>query len=53
MLFSSQEIPRYERQLQNVNHLVLNTINREKQVNLTEKELNRVLAALYEWRIID
>jgi hypothetical protein len=53
MLWSDEKIPRYERQLENVNHLVLNTIIHEKNVNITMDELKRILEALYEWRVVD
>ena len=52
MLFDSKPQTRYEKQLENVDHLVLETI-RKKNVNLTRKELNAVLEALWEWRVID
>lgn len=47
-----EEIPRYERQLENVNHLVLDTIQK-KGVHMNMKDLETVLSALYEWRVID
>ena len=46
-------IPRYERQLENVEELVLDTIRRKKDVNITKKELRLILEALYEYRVID
>ena len=47
------ETPRYERQLENVEELVLDTIRRKKGVNVTKKELRLILDALYEYRVID
>lgn len=52
-LWSNEPIPRYERQLENVNHLVLHTIQDKKGVNITMKELNLILEALYEYRVIE
>ncbi|MCB5367009.1 hypothetical protein LIP24_10215 [Collinsella aerofaciens] len=49
---TEEETPRYERQLENVNHLVLDTINK-KGVYLNMKQLETILKCLYEWRIID
>ena len=46
-------IPRYEQQLDNVEELVLDTIRRKKDVNITKKELHLILDALYEFRVID
>lgn len=43
---------RYEKQMANVEHYVLHTI-KKKGVNISMKELNLILAALYEWRVID
>lgn len=50
---SDKEIPRYERQLKNVNHLVLHTIRDKKDVDITMDELEKILEALYEFRVID
>ena len=47
------EPPRYERQLKNVEESVLHTIKDKKGVDITKKELELILEALYEWRIID
>lgn len=55
MLFTSfddKPIPRYERQLENVDELVLNTIHK-KGVYLGKSDLKKILEALYEWRVID
>lgn len=46
-------IPRYERQLENVNHLVLHTIQDKKNIQITMKELDDILKVLYEYRVID
>lgn len=46
-------IPRYERQLENIEELALDTIRRKKGVNITKKELRLILEALYEYRVID
>lgn len=53
MLLRDNPIPRYERQMDNVDHLVLNTIREKKGVNISMKELNLILEALYEWRVLD
>ena len=50
--YDTEKLPRYERQLENVEELVLDTI-RKKGVNLTRKELDQVLQALHEWRVIE
>lgn len=52
-LDSSKETPRYERQLQNVEEMVMHTINEKKGVKIDKNELHKILDALYEWRIID
>lgn len=46
-------IPRYERQLENVEELVLDTIRRKKNVHISKKELHLILEALYEYRVIE
>lgn len=53
MLLRDNPIPRYERQMDNVDHLILNTIREKKGVNISMKELNLILEALYEWRVLD
>ncbi|XAG95996.1 hypothetical protein U7128_000060 [Bacillus phage KKP_4050] len=53
MLLRDNSIPRYERQMDNVDHLILNTIREKKGVNISMKELNLILEALYEWRVLD
>jgi len=50
---SRQEAPRFERQLENVEELVLHTIQEKKNVNINKRELHRILDALYEFRVID
>ena len=45
--------PRYERQLENVEELVLDVIRHKKGVHITKKELHLILEALYEFRVID
>jgi len=52
-VLNDSQIPRYERQLENVEELVLDTIRRKKDVNITKKELELILEALYEFRVID
>lgn len=49
---TDEKIPRYERQLENVNHLVLDTI-RKKNVYINMKELETILNVLYEYRVIE
>jgi hypothetical protein len=44
---------RYEKQLQNVDHLVLHTIHDKHNVMITKKELQSILEVLYEYRVID
>lgn len=46
-------IPRYERQLENVDKLVLDTIVNKRGVYINEKELRIILEVLYEFRVID
>ncbi len=45
--------PRYEKQLQNVQYLVLDTIHKKGVGYVDLKDLEKILEALYEWRIID
>lgn len=45
--------PRYERQFKNVRHLVLNTIREKKKVYIDMDELEKILEALHEWRVIE
>lgn len=45
--------PRYEKQLENVEELVLDTIRRKKGVYINKKELRLILETLYEFRVID
>ncbi|AYJ76042.1 hypothetical protein [Bacillus phage BM-P1] len=52
MLFDSKPLTRYEKQMQNVDHLVLENI-RQKNVYLNKRELQTVLEVLYDWRVID
>jgi len=52
-LFNDQPVPRYEKQLRNVDELVLHTIRDKKGVYINKKELNLILEALFEWRIIE
>lgn len=52
MWWTETERPRYERQMENVSHLVLDTISK-KGVYLNMTQLETVLAALYEWRVIE
>lgn len=46
-------IPRYEKQLENVEELVLDTIRRKKGVYINKKDLRLILDVLYEFRVID
>jgi hypothetical protein len=52
MWYETEPRPRYERQLENVNHLVLDTI-KKKGVYIDMKDLEKILEALYEWRVIE
>jgi len=52
-LFNDTSIPRYERQLQNVDELVIHSLKDKKGINLTKKELLLVLETLWEWRVIE
>ncbi|MNP49408.1 hypothetical protein D3C76_1435910 [compost metagenome] len=52
MILYDKPIPRYERQLQNVDELVLETI-RNKDVFISKKDLQKILESLYEWRVIE
>jgi hypothetical protein len=49
---TDKDIPRYEKQMKNVDHLVLDTI-RKKGVFIDKQELDLVLSALHEWRVIE
>lgn len=53
MLFDSKPITRYERQMENVNHLVLHTIQDKHNIPISMKDLNLILDVLYEWRVIE
>lgn len=48
-----KDLPRYERQLKNVNHLVLNTLREKKNVYIDMDDLEKILDTLYEFRVID
>lgn len=50
--FETEQQPRYKRQLENVNHLVLDTIHK-KGTYLTMPQLETILDALWEWRVIE
>lgn len=45
--------PRFQKQINNVNHLVLETLRKKHNILLSEKELNKILETLYEFRVID
>ena len=51
-LFQEHPEPRYERQLQNVNHLVLHTIQDKHNIQVSMKDLERILEVLHEYRVI-
>jgi hypothetical protein len=53
VLFDSKPETRYEKQLENVDHLVLHTIQDKHNIMITKKELSLILQALWEWRVID
>lgn len=53
LFFDTQPEPRYSRQLQNVNHLVLHTIQDKHNIQVTMKELDRILEVLHEYRVIE
>jgi hypothetical protein len=44
---------RYERQIDNVDHLVLNTLQTKHNISIDMKELYQILGVLYEYRVID
>lgn len=49
----NNEVHRYEKQLDNVDHLVLNTINEKKNIRISMKELYEILEVCHEWRVIE
>lgn len=53
MLFDFKPLTRYEKQMQNVDHIVLHTIQDKQNVNITMRELYRILETLYDFRVID
>lgn len=57
MLFSSTRYNnlehRYEKQLDNVDHLVLNTIREKKNVYINMEELYKILEVCHDYRVID
>lgn len=53
MLFDSKPLTRYEKQMQNVEYLVLNNIQDKQNVSITMRELYRILETLYDFRVID
>ncbi|QDP43202.1 hypothetical protein Goe7_c01770 [Bacillus phage vB_BveM-Goe7] len=53
MLFDTRPITRYERQLENVDHLVLHSIREKHGINISMKELYQILETLYEYRVVD
>lgn len=44
---------RYEKQLDNVEHLVLNTIREKKNININIKDLYDILEVCHDYRVID
>lgn len=44
---------RYEKQLENVEHLVLNTIQEKKNIDISMKDLYEILEVLHEYRVVD
>ena len=50
--YNNQE-HRYEKQIKNVDHLVLNTIKEKKRVQIDMKELYAILEVLHDYRVID
>ncbi len=50
--FGTDKLPRYERQIKNVNHLVINTLEK-KNIYLSTDQLSEVLDVLYEYRVIE
>lgn len=44
---------RYEKQLDNVDHLVLNTINEKENIQISMKELYKILEVCHDYRVID
>lgn len=53
MIFYDQPTTRYERQLENVEHLILHTLKDKHDINLSKKELYQVMSVMYEWRVVD
>lgn len=55
MLFNlyDEKLPRYERQLKNVEYLVMNTINTDKKIDISKDELYKIMEVLYEYRVVD
>ena len=53
MLFVFKPLTKYVKQMQNVDHIVLHTIQDKQNVNITMRELYRILETLYDFRVID
>lgn len=51
--YSTENLPRYERQLKNVDELVLHTIKDKHDISISKKELYSVLEVLFEYRVIE
>lgn len=50
---NKNDLPRYERQIWNVDELVLNTIRKEKNVQISKSQMYDILEVLYDYRVID
>lgn len=50
--YNNQEY-RYEKQIKNVDKLVLNTIKEKKKIHINMKELYAIMEVLHDYRVID
>lgn len=57
MLFTTRQYNnleyKYEKQLDNVDHLVLNTITEKKNIQISMRDLYEILKVCHDYRVID
>ena len=52
-IWNNDPLAQYERQMIKVNYLVLNEINRDKNVDIDMEDLNKILEVLHDYGIIN
>lgn len=51
--YKDNEIPRYKRQMENVEFLLLDTVKKKTDLNMDIDQLRIICDTLFEWRIMD